>query len=124
MTESTSSEAIAKSFSAARLVERYGIIAVVLIMAVLLYALQPEYFLSVQNITNILRQIALNALLAIGMFLVILTAGIDLSVGSVLALSMMSLAMANAAGQWWGLVVILGPLVGIACGAINGLGLT
>jgi ribose/xylose/arabinose/galactoside ABC-type transport system permease subunit len=125
MTESSSSsEAIARSFNAARLVERYGIIAVVLAMIVLLYALQPEYFLSVQNITNILRQIALNALLAIGMFLVILTAGIDLSVGSVLALAMMSLAIANADGVWWGLVVLIGPAVGILCGAINGLGLT
>ena len=56
-------------------------------MAVLLAALQPEYFLSVQNITNVLKQIAMNALLAMGMFLVILTAGIDLSVGSVLALA-------------------------------------
>ncbi|HZP20011.1 MAG TPA: ABC transporter permease [Bauldia sp.] len=123
MTES-SSEAISRRFEVGRVVERYGIIGVVIIMALLLYALQPEYFFSIQNVTNILRQIALNALLAIGMFLVILTAGIDLSVGSVLALAMMSLTMANADGVAWPIVVLIGPLVGIACGAVNGLGLT
>src|SRR3972149_921395 len=74
----------------ARIVERYGIVGVVIAMCALLYALQPEYFLTAQNLTNILKQIAMNALLAIGMFLVIITAGIDLSVGSVLALAMMS----------------------------------
>ncbi|MCR4282140.1 MAG: ABC transporter permease [Bauldia sp.] len=108
----------------ARWVERYGIIGVVAAMMLLLYALQPEYFLTVQNLTNILKQVAMNALLAIGMFMVILTAGIDLSVGSVLALAMMSLALANVAGWPWPVVILIGPLVGLACGAVNGLGLT
>ena len=108
----------------ARSVERYGIIIVVIAMMVALYALQPEYFLSVQNLTNILKQVAMNALLAIGMFLVILTAGIDLSVGSVLALAMMGLAMADVAGVPWPVAVLLGPAIGLACGIVNGLGLT
>src|SRR5215470_16647443 len=108
----------------ARTVERYGIIIVVIAMMVALYALQPEYFLSLQNLTNILKQIAMNALLAIGMFLVILTAGIDLSVGSVLALAMMALAMTDVAGVAWPIAVLVGPAVGLACGIINGLGLT
>ena len=108
----------------ARTVERYGIIIVVVVMMVALYAMQPEYFLSLQNLTNILKQIAMNALLAIGMFLVILTAGIDLSVGSVLALAMMALAMTDVAGVPWPIAVLVGPLVGLACGIINGLGLT
>jgi ribose/xylose/arabinose/galactoside ABC-type transport system permease subunit len=115
---------LARHAGAARVVERYGIIGVVLVMIVLLYALQPQYFLSLQNLTNILKQIAMNALLAIGMFVVILTAGIDLSVGSVLALAMMSLALADIAGWPWPLVLLIGPLVGLACGIVNGLGLT
>ena len=93
-------------------------------MMLLLTYLQPEYFLSAQNLTNIVKQIAMNALLAIGMFLVILTAGIDLSVGSVLALAMMSLALADQAGWPWFIVVFVGPLVGIAAGLVNGFGLT
>ena len=46
------------------------------------------------------------------MFVVILTAGIDLSVGSVLALAMMSLALANADGWPWLIVILIGPVVG------------
>ena len=55
----------------------------------------------------------MNALLALGMYLVILTAGIDLSVGSVMALSIMLLALADKAGVPWPLVLLIGPLVGI-----------
>ena len=67
-------------------------------MCLVLYALQPEVFLTWRNVANVFKQTAVNSLLAIGMFLAILTAGIDLSVGSVLALGMMTLAVANAAG--------------------------
>src|SRR5262245_14023186 len=119
-----SARALFANQSIARSLERYGIILVVIAMVVALSALQPEFFLSLQNLTNILKQIAMNALLAIGMFLVILTAGIDLSVGSVLALAMMALAMADVAGVPWEIAVLVGPAVGLACGIVNGLGLT
>jgi ribose transport system permease protein len=122
MTASDVSTAPARNLG--RFVERYGIIGVVIVMMIVLYAMEPDVFLSMQNLTNVLRQIAMNALLAMGMFLVILTAGIDLSVGSVLALAMMSLAMADQAGTPWFIVVLIGPLVGIAAGLFNGLGLT
>ena len=115
---------IANHHGAARFLERYGIIGVVLVMMAFLYLLQPDVFLTPRNLTNILRQIAMNALLSLGMFLVILTAGIDLSVGSVLALSMMSLAIADAAGWPWPVVILIGPMVGLCCGMINGAGLT
>jgi ribose transport system permease protein len=118
------SELSARQHNVARFLERYGILLVVIAMMLLLYALQPEYFLTVRNLTNILKQVAMNALLSLGMFLVILTAGIDLSVGSVLALAMMCLAMADIAGLPWPLVVLIGPAVGLAVGLINGLGLT
>jgi ribose/xylose/arabinose/galactoside ABC-type transport system permease subunit len=78
-----------------RLLGDYGIMMVVLVMGVVLTILQPEYFLSAQNLTNIIRQIGMNALLALGLYLVILTAGIDLSVGSVMALSIILLALAG-----------------------------
>ena len=81
-------------------------------------------FPSVANLTNIIKQNASAALLALGMFVVIVTAGIDLSVGSVMALAMVSLAVANRAGLPWQIVLLVGPLVGIACGYVNGLGLT
>ena len=93
-------------------------------MMVGLTILKPEYFLSVANLTNIIKQNASAALLALGMFVVIVTAGIDLSVGSVMALAMVSLAVANRAGLPWEVVLLVGPLVGIACGYVNGIGLT
>jgi ribose transport system permease protein len=107
-----------------RLLGEYGILIVVLVMIVALSFLQPQYFLSAQNVTNIVRQIGMNALLALGMYIVILTAGIDLSVGSVMALSIMLLAMADQAGWPWPIVLLIGPAVGTMIGIINGLGIT
>ncbi|MCY3880271.1 MAG: ABC transporter permease [Rhodobacteraceae bacterium] len=107
-----------------RLIERYGVFAVVILMMVILSALEPDIFPTTQNLTNILRQIAMNALLALGLYIVIMTAGIDLSVGSIMALATMLLAMVDTSGMPWPLVLLVGPLVGIACGAVNGLGLT
>jgi ribose transport system permease protein len=114
----------ARQHNVGRFLERYGILLVVVAMMLFLYAMQPEYFLTVRNLTNILKQIAMNALLSLGMYLVILTAGIDLSVGSVLALAMMCLTMADVAGWPWPIVILIGPVVGLAVGLINGLGLT
>ena len=69
-------------------VDSYGIVLVLVLMIVGLTIIQPKYFLTVENLTNVSRQFSTNALLALGQFLVILTAGIDLSVGSVSALAM------------------------------------
>ena len=107
----------------AHLVEHYGILLVVVLMMAVLSVITDSFF-SVLNLTNILKQNASAALLAMGMFLVIITAGIDLSVGSILALSMVSLAAANRLGLPWYLVVLVAPLVGGACGLVNGIGLT
>ena len=106
-----------------RFLERYGIWLVVLVRMVALSFLSETFF-SLLNLTNILKQNATAALLALGMFLVIITAGIDLSVGSILALGMVSSAVAAQFGvPWWG-VILVGPLVGLLCGALNGIGLT
>ena len=107
-----------------RLIERYGVFAVVVLMMIVLSILEPDIFPTTQNLTNVLRQVAMNALLALGLYIVIMTAGIDLSVGSIMALATMLLAMADTGGLPWPLALFIGPLVGIACGAVNGLGLT
>jgi ribose transport system permease protein len=106
------------------ILDRYGILLVILLMCLVLYALQPEVFFTWRNVANVFKQTAVNSMLAIGMFLAILTAGIDLSVGSVLALGMMSLAVANAAGVPWPIVLLIGPAVGLAAGFVNGIGIT
>ncbi len=104
--------------------DRFGILIVILLIGLVMYALQPEVFFTWRNITNIFKQTSANAMLSIGMFVVILTAGIDLSVGSVLALGMMTLAVTNAGGVPWPVVIVLSPLMGMLAGFINGVGLT
>ncbi len=104
--------------------DRFGILFVILLIGLVMWALQPDVFFTWRNITNIFKQTAANGMLSIGMFLVILTAGIDLSVGSVLAFGMMTLAVANAGGVPWPVVLVLSPLVGMFVGFLNGLGIT
>ncbi len=97
-------------------------------MAVL--SVSNEFFLTAGNISNVLLQTSINGVLAIGMTFVILTRGIDLSVGSVVALAgivsasfMTTSATAGIAGAPCpvALGLAIGLLVGIACGAISGL---
>src|SRR5262245_60001914 len=63
-------------------IDRYGVLLLVLAMGFVSFLLEPEVVLTWRNIGNIFRQIAFNAILALGEFIVIVTAGIDLSVGS------------------------------------------
>lgn len=91
----------------------------------IVFAFLTPNFLSYENIMNILRQVSINALISLGMLLPIITAGIDLSVGSILAISIVSGGIVSVT---WGLSPILGLLtiilVGAIAGFINGLLLT
>jgi ribose/xylose/arabinose/galactoside ABC-type transport system permease subunit len=106
------------------LLRRLDLLLVVLIIMVVLTALQPQFFLTRENLTNVARQISSNAILALGQFVVVATAGIDLSVGSVMGLCMTVLALLVKAG--WSAVLSLpaAVLLGAAVGAANGLALT
>ncbi|PKH01616.1 ribose ABC transporter permease [Psychromonas sp. MB-3u-54] len=73
-----------KLFNKEWLIEQKSLIALILLITVV--AFMNEYFFTVNNLLNILRQTSVIAIIAAGMTLVILTAGIDLSVGSILAL--------------------------------------
>ncbi|WP_104040307.1 ribose ABC transporter permease [Vibrio hyugaensis] len=108
-----------KLFTKEWLIEQKSLIALIFLIVVVSF-LNPNFF-TVDNILNILRQTSVNAIIAVGMTLVILTAGIDLSVGSVLALcgafaaSMIALEVP---------VLIAVPTVlfaGAALGAISGI---
>lgn len=106
------------------LLETYGIIAVVIAMMIGLAIIKPNVFLSAENLSNILKQNASLALLALGMLVVIVTGGIDLSVGSVMALAMVCIALASQAGLPWPACILIGPAIGLVVGCINGIGLT
>lgn len=80
-----------------------------------------ESFLTVNNIMNLLRQISVNALIAFGMTFVILTGGIDLSVGSTLALGSALTAGLLTSGMDPILALLIGLLIGLVLGGVNGL---
>ncbi|ALF08878.1 ribose ABC transporter permease [Parageobacillus thermoglucosidasius] len=83
-----------------------------------------DSFLTVNNWMNVLRQVSINALIAFGMTFVILTGGIDLSVGSVLALSSAITAGIMASGTNGFTAIIIGLLAGFLMGALNGVVIT
>ena len=111
-----------------RAFERLGMLPVLIVMYALFYGLTLYFsddgtsnFLTQSNNMNILRQVAINLVLACGMTFVILTAGIDLSVGSMLAVSAV-LGMTMSLPDWmpWASLPTF-ILAGLLCGLINGL---
>ena len=92
-----------------------GLVAVSIVMA-----LTTENFLSSDNFLNIARQVSINAIIAVGMTCVILSGGIDLSVGSVMALSGTLMAGMMVAGVSPSAAIALGLGVGLAFGLFNG----
>ncbi|MFO7322408.1 MAG: ribose ABC transporter permease [Chloroflexota bacterium] len=100
--------------------QRYGLLLSLLLLCVAL-ALASDRFLTADNIVNILRQSAINGIIAVGMMLVILTRGIDLSVGSVLALSTVIAAdLLRNSGLPPFQAVLVALVAGSALGLING----
>ncbi|MEV4010557.1 ABC transporter permease [Nonomuraea angiospora] len=96
-----------------------GALAALVALVVALSLLSPD-FLSVTNLLNVGVQAAVTAILAFGQTFVIVTSGIDLSVGSVAALSAIVLAWtATVAGLPWPLATPVSLLVGVACGLVN-----
>jgi ribose transport system permease protein len=96
-----------------------GTFAGLLALCVILWAATP-HFLTVSNLLNVLEQTAINAIVAVGMTFVIISGGIDLSVGSILALSGIALGTALQAGTGAPLAIALALAVGLACGLLNG----
>ncbi len=113
-----------------RSLRKVGVVVFLIALCVAVAVKQPE-FLSVDNLKDVLVQISGIAIAAVGMTLVILTAGIDLSVGSVLALSgcagsLVGLKLAESGPAWLAtpLGFLAAILVGALCGLANGLMIT
>ncbi len=103
------------------LVHRFGLLLVILFVGLAL-SLLTDTFLSVANFTNVARQISINGILAVGVTFVLLTAGVDLSLGSVVALSGVACATFAHPGDHSVFVPIaVGLLTGAACGLVNGV---
>lgn len=98
-----------------------GLVLALLILC-LLFTLLSSRFLSVTNILNVMRQISVNAILAYGMTFVMLSGGIDLSIGSMVSFSSIFCAalVSNMALPVY-LVVIMALVIGGLLGLVNGL---
>jgi inositol transport system permease protein len=102
------------------LLHRFGLLLVILFVGLTL-SLLTDTFLSVANLTNVARQISINGILAVGVTFVLLTAGVDLSLGSVVALSGVACATFAHPGDHSVFVPIaVGLLTGATCGLVNG----
>jgi ribose transport system permease protein len=102
------------------ILQRYGLVFSFLLLCLVL-SLLSDRFLTVGNLTNVLRQSTINLIIAIGMTYVILTAGIDLSVGAVLALATVVTADLLQRGVPILPTIGLGLLLGGVLGLANGL---
>ena len=93
----------------------------VLIGLVVLFGIASPHFLTADNLLNVMQQSAINAILGIGLTFVIISAGIDLSVGSILALCGLVVADLLVAGHSGVVAIGAGLLAGLLCGLANGL---
>jgi ribose transport system permease protein len=104
--------------------KEFGVLGALVVLTILMTFLN-QYFATTQNIFNVMRSFSTIGIMSIGMTMVIVTGGIDLSVGSILAVGAMLTARLMTYGgvsPWFAMV---GGLVGgLACGAINGLIIT
>ena len=100
--------------------ENSGILGALLIMCIVLCITVPSKFISYSNFITILRTNSTTAIMAFGMTFVIITGGIDLSVGSVVALSGTLCAGLIESGWPYVPAVLVGLLVGTLIGVVNG----
>lgn len=117
------SEKAGNKYSIGSIAQKLGPLLGLLVLVVVV-SIMNHSFLAPLNILNLLRQVAINALIAFGMTFVILTGGIDLSVGAILALSSTLMAGMMVSGMDPILAIIVGCLLGVIMGALNGLLIT
>ena len=96
-----------------------GIFVIFIVLCAVISIIAPK-FLKPQNIINILRQISNVGIMAVGEAMVIIIAGIDLSVGSVLSMGACSLAVLSQSMNPW-IAMVIALLIGALVGVINGM---
>lgn len=92
-----------------------ALVALVVVMSILTKAFFTQY-----NLVNVLQQTSINAILAMGMTYVVITGGIDLSIGSIIAFTGIIMGVMMKGGCPTPLIIIVGLLIGCCLGALNG----
>src|ERR1700730_7321237 len=108
-----------RNIASARVKGRESALFLALILLMTVIGIAAPNFLGTGNLYLVSRQISFVAIVALGELFVILTGGIDLSVGSVMALAGMGAAYAMTIGVPPPFAVLLGILVGLVMGAVN-----
>jgi len=98
-----------------------GTLLTILIFLATFLSIASQFFLTIENITNLVRHTSIVGVVAIGMTFVIISGGIDLSVGSVLGFSGMTAAILMRDGNNIYIAIIVGILLGTVIGVINGV---
>jgi ribose transport system permease protein len=102
---------------------RSGLLGVLVLLCILAAVISPT-FLQIANLINVLRQMALYGIVSIGMTFVILTAGIDLSIGSTVGIvAIATTQILNGMPSPYWVALGIGVIVGGLVGAVNGLGI-
>ena len=105
----------------AEVLKASGLIWALVLLCVIAALISPR-FVNPANLVNVLRQVALYGIVSVGLTFVILTRGIDLSVGSLVGVVAVSTALLLGAGVPIPATILVGLLVGVALGALNGVG--
>lgn len=114
-----------QKFNYKKYVSEYGIVLIFIILVIILSIISPKAFAKPGNVINILKQTSVNGILAMGMMFVIVSNGIDLSVGSIVGLSGVVATLFAHPGEYPLIVAIILPiLVGAAAGFLNGVGVS
>ncbi|MCS4293016.1 inositol transport system permease protein [Comamonas sp. BIGb0152] len=113
-----------RKFDIVAFLERYGVL-LFLVLLIVLFATQNPRFISLRNVSNILTEVSIYGIIAVGMTCVILTGGVDLAVGSLLAFSAMCaaavvMALGGAFPMSWLVALLVACAVGTAAGYLQG----
>ena len=112
-----------KKSKVSSVLEKYAIV-LVLVVLIVMFSVLSKNFLTKTNIINILRQVSVNGIIAVGMAIVLITGGIDLSVGSVAGIACVSTALLMNAGVPWFIAIVLVLLISACAGLINGFSIS
>src|SRR5438552_3536709 len=138
MTHANAAKPQERHFDAFSFLARFAPL-IFLLLLMLVFAIIEPRFLSSINLFNVMRQVSITGLLAIGMTFVILTAGIDLSIGSLLAFAGLAAAAIDkggltnrfaaasggeSLGYGWGLALLVAIAIGMAGGLLQGMAIT
>lgn len=126
MTSTSNEQKVVKEVKDKKILQQLsglGPVLALIVLALITMVMNPS-FLDPNNLLNLLRQVSINGLIAFGMTFVILTGGIDLSVGAILALTSALSAMMITSGVPTLIAMLIGIIFGGLLGGLNGLIIT